>query len=61
MADQTVSVEEDQPLYAGREPIFPKAVKGTFRTLKWWIMAVTLTIFYFTTWIRWDRGAFMPE
>ncbi|MEM9094209.1 MAG: cytochrome c oxidase accessory protein CcoG [Pseudomonadota bacterium] len=61
MADQAVSVEENQPLYVGREPIFPKAVKGTFRTLKWWIMAVTLTIYYVTPWVRWDRGAFMTD
>jgi cytochrome c oxidase accessory protein FixG len=48
-------------LYAAREPIFPRRVKGTFRTLKWWIMAATLGIYYLTPWIRWDRGPGHPD
>ncbi len=48
-------------LYAARVPIFPRRVKGTFRTLKWWIMGVTLAIYYLTPWIRWDRGPHMPD
>ena len=48
-------------LYAAREPVFPRRVKGNFRTLKWWIMAVTLGIYYLTPWIRWDRGPNMPD
>ena len=43
-------------LYAAREPIFPRRVKGKFRTLKWWILGVTLAIYYLTPWLRWDRG-----
>ncbi len=49
------------PLYAAREPIFPRRVSGKFRTLKWWIMAVTLGIYYITPWIRWDRGPNLPD
>lgn len=48
-------------LYAAREPIFPKRVRGRFRNLKWIIMAVTLAIYYVTPWIRWDRGPNMPD
>ncbi|MFC3568593.1 cytochrome c oxidase accessory protein CcoG [Paracoccus simplex] len=48
-------------LYAAREPIFPRRVKGWFRNLKWIIMAVTLAIYYVTPWIRWDRGPGMPD
>ncbi len=36
-------------------------MKGNFRTLKWWIMAVTLGIYYLTPWIRWDRGPNLPD
>ncbi|MFC6686558.1 cytochrome c oxidase accessory protein CcoG [Jhaorihella thermophila] len=50
-----------QPLYAAREPVFPKRVKGRFRTLKWIIMAITLGIYYITPWIRWDRGPALPD
>lgn len=48
-------------LYAKREPVFPRKVKGTFRSLKWAIMAVTLGIYYLTPWIRWDRGPELPD
>ena len=53
--------ETVDPLYAPREPIFPRRVSGKFRTLKWWIMAVTLAIYYLTPWIRWDRGPSLPD
>jgi polyferredoxin len=53
--------DSPQSLYAPREPIFPRRVSGTFRRLKWWIMIVTLGIYYLTPWIRWDRGPEMPD
>jgi len=49
------------PLYASRQPVFPRRVKGTFRSLKWVIMAITLGIYYLTPWIRWDRGPQLPD
>ena len=52
---------EPQSLYAKREPIFPRRVKGSFRTLKWWLMALTLGIYYITPWLRWDRGPNLPD
>ncbi|NBT33917.1 MAG: cytochrome c oxidase accessory protein CcoG, partial [Rhodobacteraceae bacterium] len=48
-------------LYAAREPVFPRRVKGKFRSLKWAIMVVTLAIYYLTPWIRWDRGPELPD
>jgi cytochrome c oxidase accessory protein FixG len=52
----------DSPaLYAKREPIFPRRVKGTFRRLKWWLMGLTLGIYYITPWLRWDRGPNLPD
>ena len=48
-------------LYAPREPIFPRRVAGRFRTLKWYLLAATLSIYYLTPWIRWDRGANLPD
>ncbi|MEM7190325.1 MAG: cytochrome c oxidase accessory protein CcoG [Pseudomonadota bacterium] len=58
-----MSMTSDTPisLYAAREPVFPKAVKGPFRRLKWAIMVVTLSIYYLTPWIRWDRGPHLPD
>ncbi len=48
-------------LYEKRKGVYPKAVDGTFRRLKWAIMAVTLAIYYITPWIRWDRGPYAPD
>ncbi len=59
-----MSAPENAPqdvLYAAREPIFPRRVKGAFRTMKWWLMAVMLGIYYVTPWIRWDRGPTLPD
>jgi cytochrome c oxidase accessory protein FixG len=56
-----MSSTDPQPLYAPREPIFPRRVKGFYRNLKWWVMAVTLGIYYLTPWIRWDRGPNLPD
>ena len=49
------------PLYAARTRIHPKRVHGTFRQMKWWIMAVTLAIYYVTPWLRWDRGPHVSD
>ena len=57
----TDTLQEPPKLYAAAEPIFPRRVKGKFRTLKWWIMGVTLAIYYLTPWIRWDRGPALPD
>jgi cytochrome c oxidase accessory protein FixG len=50
-----------RPLYAARRKVFPKRAEGTYRRLKWIIMAITLGIYYLTPWIRWDRGEFAPD
>ena len=58
---EAVNAKARRELYADRIKIFPKRAKGTFRTLKWWIMAVTLGIYYLTPWLRWDRGPEAPD
>lgn len=56
-----MSTHDNPSLYAAREPVFPRRVRGKFRTLKWAIMAVTLGIYYLSPWIRWDRGPNLPD
>ena len=55
--------EEQTPpqLFSTREPIFPRRVSGAFRTAKWWIMVITLGIYYIFPWLRWDRGPNLPD
>ena len=48
-------------LYEKRKGVYPKAIDGFYRRLKWAIMAVTLAIYWFTPWLRWDRGPYAPD
>jgi cytochrome c oxidase accessory protein FixG len=56
-----VNKKENRALFARREKIQPKKARGNFRRLKWIIMGITLSIYYITPWIRWDRGAGGPD
>lgn len=53
--------QHQQPLYTGRKRIHPKRAKGSFRSFKWLMMALTLGVYYITPWIRWDRGPHAPD
>ena len=50
-----------EPLYAARTKIYPQHVTGTFRRAKWAVLAVTLAIYYFLPFVRWDRGPNAPN
>jgi len=47
--------------YEKRKAVFPKQIDGPFRRFKWFVMAVTLAIYWGTPWIRWDRGPYAPD
>jgi len=47
--------------FSKRQPVFPKAVDGSFRRFKWLVMFITLAIYYITPWLRWDRGPYAPN
>ncbi len=51
----------ESSLYASRTKIYPAAVSGRFRNIKWIILAVTLGIYYFLPFVRWDRGPNAPS
>ena len=48
-------------LFKERDKVYPKSVKGRFRTLKWTALILLLSIYYITPWIRWDRGPDAPD
>ena len=52
---------DDQPLYAPRRRVYPRRVRGRFRTLKWWVLGVVLSLYYVVPWLRWDRGEGNPD
>lgn len=58
---KAVNSEKNRPLYASRVKIHPKLVQGRYRLIKWIVMAVTLTIYYVSPWLRWDRGPLAPD
>lgn len=53
--------EDDTPLYEKRREIYPQAIKGRFRTIKWALMAICLGVYYFLPFLRWDRGPNAPD
>jgi cytochrome c oxidase accessory protein FixG len=48
-------------LYAARRNIYPQSVHGTFRRIKWAVLIVTLGIYYFLPFVRWNRGPDAPD
>ncbi|MBS0534719.1 MAG: cytochrome c oxidase accessory protein CcoG [Proteobacteria bacterium] len=52
---------DDIPLYAARRKIYPQSVHGTFRRIRWAVLLVTLGIYYFLPFVRWDRGPNAPS
>ncbi len=48
------------PLYEARKKVYPQAVHGRFRRIKWTILGLTLTLYYLLPFVRWDRGPGLP-
>ena len=42
-------------------PVVPQSVSGRIRRLKWGILMLTLSIYYVTPFLRWDRGDNAPH
>jgi cytochrome c oxidase accessory protein FixG len=58
-----VDVELDSygPLYAARKQVYPQSVSGTFRRIKWGLMAACLGVYYLLPFVRWNRGLGAPS
>ena len=48
-------------LFADRVKVYPKAVQGRVRTVKWAVLILCLAIYYLVPWLRWDRGPGLPD
>ena len=55
------SLAEADGLYADKPQIYPRDIKGTFRTLKWAALWILLGIYHIVPWFRWDRGEGVPD
>ncbi|MBR9826141.1 MAG: cytochrome c oxidase accessory protein CcoG [Alphaproteobacteria bacterium] len=58
---EAVNASQTRELYQARQQIYPKLAHGKFRALKWFVMAVTLGIYYLLPFVRWDRGEGAPD
>lgn len=43
------------------QPVVPQSVRGPIRRIKWGILLLTLSIYYVTPFLRWDRGPNAPD
>ncbi|MEO5336941.1 MAG: cytochrome c oxidase accessory protein CcoG [Magnetospirillum sp. WYHS-4] len=59
--DATPPASRQAQLYAKHQKIYPRDVKGIFRTAKTLSLWAMLAVFYGTPWLRWDRGAGAPD
>lgn len=48
-------------LYADHVKVYPKAVKGRYRSIKWAVLIFCLSVYYLAPWLRWDRGPDAPN
>ncbi len=61
VASPSYEPEDEPPLYLARRKIYPQSVHGTFRRIKWAVLIVTLGIYYFLPFVRWNRGPDAPD
>ena len=48
-------------LYAARVKVYPRAVSGKWRNIKWAALCLLLGVYYLVPWLRWDRGPGAPD
>ena len=48
-------------LYADHIKVYPRAVSGWFRNIKWAVLILCLGVYYSLPWLRWDRGPDAPS
>ena len=51
----------EESFYQEHIKVYPAAVSGTYRRIKWAILAVWLGLYYLVPFLRWDRGPDMPN
>jgi len=58
---QVVGPDDDIPLYERRRKIQPQAVHGRYRNIKWAVLILSLAVYYFLPFLRWNRGPDAPD
>jgi cytochrome c oxidase accessory protein FixG len=55
------AIDDYGPLYASQKKVYPQRVSGTFRRIKWALMAGCLGVYYLLPFVRWNRGLGAPD
>ena len=55
------TAKAELPLYITRIKVYPRAIKGLWRRVKWAVLVVLLGLYYAVPWLRWDRGPDAPN
>jgi polyferredoxin len=58
---ETEDTEPEIQLFEAQKKVYPRDVVGRYRRLKWFFMAICLGLYYFTPFLRWDRGPNVPD
>jgi cytochrome c oxidase accessory protein FixG len=53
--------EQELPLFAPHEKVYPHSVRGKVRRVKWAVLIACLTLYYIGPWLRWSRGPGYPD
>jgi cytochrome c oxidase accessory protein FixG len=61
ITEQELAYDHYGPLYAARKKVYPQSTSGTFRRIKWALMAFCLAVYYFLPFVRWNRGLGAPS
>jgi cytochrome c oxidase accessory protein FixG len=56
-----LQLEDDGPLYVAQKKVYPQSISGTFRRIKWGLMAFCLGVYYLLPFVRWNRGLGAPD
>src|SRR4051812_38064565 len=48
-------------LYADHVKVYPQRVAGRYRRIKWAALSGLLGLYYAAPWLRWHRGAGVPD
>lgn len=51
----------EESLYADRLRVYPRAVRGIARNVKWALLIFCLVVYYTLPWLRWNRGPGHPD
>src|SRR5215467_2653417 len=58
---EVLQFDDDGPLYVAHKKVYPQSVSGTFRRIKWGLMAFCLGVYYLLPFVRWNRGIGAPD